>query len=730
MTSPRLIILALLLSAASALAHSRPPSPWPWENADRYDNTLAKDFIMDAPWRVTGADTPIPLVIVLKDCDEDDIRELHWIRCTDLGTGAQIWRHDFGDEEIGDDASEHNYWTWITTVTENHSWLPGGTLLTPANLGYAEGDDIDWLVEIYYKDDWFNYTEERHLRVHVGSGEFPWPEDWFGGDVHYHSMYTNNIAEFGLPLPAVREAALAMGLDWLTVTDHSCDLDETGDGSFSYATHWWEYTLQSPSGFQTVTRNVFAEGSSWDGLGSDVALLSGSAMRLCRGVEINLASVDSDSWQKTLHCLFYNPDYIHSPHSGAFGERPVQPSLPVGLGMLAEEGFAYAAHPVSDLSAEWGGLDWGVNGARWGDQDFAAALAFDEFRGLQAFNTRETLYSSDQNDPWDDFDAGEAADDPYPGELLEGIALWDQLLAEDLAADHERKIFLAGGSDAHGDLNYAAYLSLDNYATDNAIGKVQTVVRVPGDYGPGNLPPMEEILAAYRAGRSVVTDGPFLEIGLDTDGSGDGFGEDDLGIGEESSISAAFPPELYFRWKSLPEFGQAVSLRLILASASGSETLAELDPTQSGQGFEGESSMDIGGLGLEGWHALRAELLTEDGHAGHRAYTNPIWICFDAASDLAEAVAAPGLDNWPNPFNPSTRIGFSLKRRSSVSLEIFDSSGRRVRVLHSDSILDAGSQEIAWDGRDDFGDALPSGIYLAELRLGRERFSRKLVLLK
>ena len=44
------------------------------------------------------------------------------------------------------------------------------------------------------------------------------------------------------------------------------------------------------------------------------------------------------------------------------------------------------------------------------------------------------------------------------------------------------------------------------------MGKVQTVVHVPGDWTPGDLPPMAEILSAYRAGRSVVTDGPFLEI--------------------------------------------------------------------------------------------------------------------------------------------------------------------------------------------------------------------------
>ncbi len=726
----RLIILAMLLSAASVLAHSEAPSELPWENSDRYDNTFAKDFIMDAPWRVIDANTPIPLSIVLKDCDDDDIRELHWIRCTDRDTGAQVWRHDFGDEEIGDDASEDNYWAWITTVTENHSWLPGGTLLTPANLGYAAGQDINWFVEIYYKDDWFNYTEERALRIHVGSGGFPWPEDWYGGDVHYHSMYTNNIAEFGMPLPAVAEAAKAMGLHWLVATDHSCDLDETGDGSFSYATHWWEWTTQTPAGITPHYRDVFAHGSSWGGLGADVAELDSPDFRLYRGVEINLASVDSDSYDKTLHCLFYNPDYIHSPNSGAIGERPVGLSVTEGMAALAPEGFAYAAHPVSDLSAEWGGLDWGVNGARWGDQDIAAALGYPAFRGLQAFNTRETLYSSDQFDPWSDFDAGVPADNAYPGELLEGVSLWDDLLVADLAAGFTRKIFLAGGSDAHGDLNFASYISLDNYATDNAMGKVQTVVHVPGEWGPGNLPPMSEILAAYREGRSVATDGPFLEIGVDGDDDGSWYGAADLSIGEDGAMPASAYLPLRFRWKTLAEFGHAVSVKLIAGDAFGSEILLDYNPAQNGAPYEGESSLNLGNLGLDGWHFIRAELLTSDGHAGHRAFTNPIWVFFDSASDVESAAAATGLGNWPNPFNPSTSIRFGLEQAASVELAIFDSTGRRVRELYPGTVLKAGAHEIAWDGRDSAGEDLPSGVYLAKLRAGELEQAHKLLLLK
>jgi hypothetical protein len=542
-------------------------------------------------------------------------------------------------------------------------------------------------------------------------------------------MYTNNIAEFGMPLPAVAEAAKAMGIHWLTATDHSCDLDETGDGPFSYATHWWEYTTQTPAGIQAHYRDVFAAGSSWTGLGADVVELDSPDFRLYRGVEINLASVDSDSYDKTLHCLFYNPDYIHSPKSGAIGERPVDLSVTEGMSALASEGFAYAAHPLSDLSAEWGGLDWGVNGARWGNEDLAAALGFAAFRGIQVFNMRETVYSNDQFDPWGDFDAGVPADNTYPGELLEGIALWDDLLIADLAAGFQRKVFLAGGSDAHGDLNFASYIGLDNFATDNAMGKVQTVVHVPGDWSAGNLPPMSAILDAYRAGRSIATDGPFLEIGLDADDDGNWYGEGDLSIGDDGVLPASGTLPMRIRWKTLAEFGHAISVKLIAGDTGGTQTLLEFNPSQDGQPYEGESSLDLGGLGLDGWRYLRAELLTQDGRAGHRALTNPIWIFFDPASDVVEAPGALRLSNWPNPFNPSTRIAFYLESIARVELEIFDSAGRSVRKLYPGTILDAGRYEIDWDGRDAKDRTLPSGVYLVRLQAGESRRVHKMLLL-
>ncbi|MFN8546386.1 MAG: FlgD immunoglobulin-like domain containing protein [Candidatus Eisenbacteria bacterium] len=82
--------------------------------------------------------------------------------------------------------------------------------------------------------------------------------------------------------------------------------------------------------------------------------------------------------------------------------------------------------------------------------------------------------------------------------------------------------------------------------------------------------------------------------------------------------------------------------------------------------------------------------------------------------------------NEPNPFRLDTRIDFSLPRTESVRLEVFDAAGRVVRRLVNET-MPAGSHRSMWDGRDDNGNILPSGVYHYRLSNGGESTVRKLV---
>lgn len=107
-----------------------------------------------------------------------------------------------------------------------------------------------------------------------------------------------------------------------------------------------------------------------------------------------------------------------------------------------------------------------------------------------------------------------------------------------------------------------------------------------------------------------------------------------------------------------------------------------------------------------------------------------------AALDLT-ATAIDGPPAWitslapaaPNPFNPSTRLAFTLARAGRVSLKVFDERGRVVRTLVSGA-LSAGEHVETWDGRDDSGRSLASGVYFAELQTAEARELTKMTLVK
>jgi len=85
--------------------------------------------------------------------------------------------------------------------------------------------------------------------------------------------------------------------------------------------------------------------------------------------------------------------------------------------------------------------------------------------------------------------------------------------------------------------------------------------------------------------------------------------------------------------------------------------------------------------------------------------------------------------NYPNPFNPATRISFTLPASSHVNLSVYDVSGRLVRTL-VDHTMNEGMHDITWNGRGANGTQAASGIYFYRLRTDREILTRKMILLR
>jgi hypothetical protein len=85
--------------------------------------------------------------------------------------------------------------------------------------------------------------------------------------------------------------------------------------------------------------------------------------------------------------------------------------------------------------------------------------------------------------------------------------------------------------------------------------------------------------------------------------------------------------------------------------------------------------------------------------------------------------------NVPNPFNPATTIEYDLPADCDLQLVIFDISGRAVRTLRSGREA-AGYRSAQWDGRNDAGERVGSGVYFYRLRAGNDVLTKKMTLLK
>lgn len=104
----------------------------------------------------------------------------------------------------------------------------------------------------------------------------------------------------------------------------------------------------------------------------------------------------------------------------------------------------------------------------------------------------------------------------------------------------------------------------------------------------------------------------------------------------------------------------------------------------------------------------------------------------------AAAAAVPGrpaagyrlLPNRPNPFNPATTIRFELPAHEPVRIELFDATGRRVRRLVQGAGFAAGDHAVQWDGRNEHGVRVASGVYVCRIEAGAWSASQSIVIVR
>jgi hypothetical protein len=108
--------------------------------------------------------------------------------------------------------------------------------------------------------------------------------------------------------------------------------------------------------------------------------------------------------------------------------------------------------------------------------------------------------------------------------------------------------------------------------------------------------------------------------------------------------------------------------------------------------------------------------------------TNPHQTSVDKVSGAASTYQLH--PNYPNPFNPSTQIHFSIPKSEAVTLAVYDVHGRLIRNLIANESHAQGTYKMQWDGRNDAGQQVASGIYFARISAGTFGATQKMNLVK
>lgn len=593
------------------------------------------------------------------------------------------------------------------------------------------GDTIDF--EVYFDQDYAT-DDIIYLRVIRTDEAVPEMQGWYRGDTHYHSMFTDNLAEMGFPPDIVAYMAKTLSIDWITITDHSCDYDNYGQ---SMANNW------------TQLGNMVLANNQND-----------TAFKFIRGIEMSVNNSDDH----IVHCLAYPSEeapfsmpYLGDGGGDSFGTE-------IDLDGLFEEllncgGFAYAAHPFAEGDA----LGVFVNGGSWnlGHPGFKQngeahtysgtvicndiSLASDVYTadgmnlkpgllGFEILNMRNRLSVADEmNNPWnatnDGTDAFGIIDTfdtyHYLYRYRQNLEVYFYMLQKALLfAESENinyKIFQSAGSDAHGSFNYSNTdysFGVTGSVTDNAIGKFSTLVYCPE--GMGNN--AENVLMALRNGRTILSEGPLVSIEVTNDALAENYY-----IGDDASVNYTDLLEwkLNYNYASSGLYGNVNYIKFIVGTK---DYLFEFyaDTTTDHIHLYDLIAGTLGDDYYNGMFFIMAEIRTSkpetpyiDPMGGfYYAYTNPIWIELYDNTQISEF---GGMDSFIYPNPASDFIDLQLSDNDNDNYEV------SIYGINNDLI--SKSKHNKSNPRIHLAN-LKDGVYTVKLKSARKVRKQKLVVVK
>ncbi len=249
-------------------------------------------------------------------------------------------------------------------------------------------------IDNYYK------LKKEPFTCFVSSESRPIPTDYFCGEPHYHSNYTDDQVEFGAPIEIAQRFAYTMGLDWFFVTDHSYDLDDMENNYLEYD----------------------PEHKKWKRLSDEISYFSNKDCCILRAEEASIGNLKNEN----IHLLCINSEeFIKGNGDSAekWGMNKPCFSIKEVKRQQSENRLFIAAHPFDDIPYL---QKLTLNRGSWSKEDFDAGSI--EF--IQAINNASLLEIERNKKKWVNL-------------LLMGF-----------------KYYLIAGNDAHGNFQFMKQIKI------------------------------------------------------------------------------------------------------------------------------------------------------------------------------------------------------------------------------------------------------------------------------
>jgi hypothetical protein len=296
----------------------------------------------------------------------------------------------------------------------------------------------------------------KYFNCYYSQNPLPLPENWFAGEPHYHSNYTDDQVEFGADITSAKRAGKALGLSWLFVTDHSYDLDDEENN----------YTKNDPML------------PKWHKMKADAKTNDEADFRVIHGEEVSIGN----STGKNVHMLAINhEDFIEGAGDSAekwFRNKPTRKLVenPNFNSQISNpESLFIAAHPAEEVPVmqkltlrrgNWEEIDYEESGIKF----------------LQIINSADKV------------------------SVFKSIEYWKKLLVKG------HKFWILAGNDAHG--NFGVMRQIKSPFTKLFSSPHQVFGKFFTAFKYSENSPIEGI----KNGEVIVSNGPFISFCLKAKG--------------------------------------------------------------------------------------------------------------------------------------------------------------------------------------------------------------------